>query len=194
VRVIRAGAPFRVTRGCAVAAVGLVLAWTAHVTAGGSASPGPALVVVAVLTVAFSVLASDRAWTRGRLVVVLTLTQLALHGASWLAGASSATNPRLQGLSPSAHVHDHVVAQSPVMLVAHVAAVAFSAVVLAGVDRSVAALWAVAHTLLGLVRPRTVPTRLRTVPVSGDVRGRVRSHDVATSRSRRGPPAVPAPC
>ncbi len=183
------------TRGCAVATVALVLSWTAHVGGGGSAAPDPWLLVVGALVVCAAVLASARSWTVARLVVALGLTQLAVHGSLWLASSATSAHPRLLGIAAPGPVHEHAAGSGSVMLGAHVLAVVVSALVLARVDSSVAALWAVAHAVLGRTRARDrrAVAAPRLAAVSTAVTWVV-AHDVATSRSRRGPPAVLAPC
>jgi hypothetical protein len=189
-------APFRVARGGTVAAVGLALALAGHALAGGGAmapDAGTALPALAVL--AGCVVAAQRAWTAGRLVVALLGVQVVVHGSMWLSGGGQQVDPRLAGLlaQTAAHHHGTAAALTPGMLAAHAAALVVAALLLAGVDDAVLTLWTLGRAALGAL---PVATGIVTGPVVVPV-----THAAALGRTRvllvsprRGPPALPAPC
>ncbi len=186
-----APAPMRVARGSVVASVGLLVAVAGHGAVSGEAEPGPLGLPVALLVLAGCVVASARTWTVARLIGALIGIQAVAHVTMLLAAPGSHVDPRLAGLASSgaAHDHGHAAALTPGMLLAHLLAVAVSAVVLARVDSAVAVLWHLARRLLlpvvadGLALPRVV-----RVPVDEHLRP-VRATVRATASSRRGPPA-----
>jgi hypothetical protein len=186
-------APFRLARGTAVAVVGCALAVTGHVAAGGSAgSVLPALLPAALVLVG-CVVAAQRAWTTGRLVLALVATQVVVHGSLWLTSGSHEVDPRLAGLATAQVTHAHgTAAAGPAMLAAHAVAVLVAAFLLAGVDDAVLTLWRLGRAVLG-VRPSavTLPGRPALVPTT-TTRALPRSRALLVS-PRRGPPAVPAP-
>lgn len=184
--------PLRVARGTVVAVVGLLLATTSHALAGGAASPGPLGLPVALLVVAGCVVASSRAWTPGRLVVVLVAIQVVSHLTMLLGTPSAQVDPRLAGLAASGalHEHGHTATLTPTMLVGHAVAVALAAAVLARVDVAVTVLWHLAGRLLVALPAAAVPLpSLVRVPVDSYLR-RVRAVLLPSSTSRRGPPVL----
>jgi hypothetical protein len=185
-----APAPFRLARGAAVALVGLTLAVAAHgIAATGSPLPpaSPLLVLVSLLVVVGSVVASSRRWTPLRLVLVLTGVQVAVHGALWLDSGSGAVDPRLAGLATAHAGHVHASsATSPPMLAAHAAAVLVAAALLARIDDAVALLVGLARLLV----VRRAPVVLAPVAVAlGERRSPAVLEVVGLgSIARRGPP------
>ena len=189
----RPAAPARVTRGLAVALVGLGIAAAGHASAGGGVVVSPLAVVLALLVSGACILLSQRRWTAGRLLVALVGMQLAAHAVLWFDAGGRTVDPRLGALAgPDAHAHAGATpASSAAMLLAHAAAVVLAAVLLAAADAALGVLQALARRILGSpVRPlagapRAGLTGLRTVVVR-----RVLELGAV---GRRGPPRVPAP-
>jgi hypothetical protein len=188
-------APFRAARGSAVAVVGLVLALSAHVLAGGEVVAGVVTVLPFLAVLAGCAVASRRAWTAGRVVVALTVVQVVVHGTAWVASGSGSVDPRLAPLTatPAGHHHAASAGITPVMLLAHGVAVLGAALLLARVDEVVLRLWLLGRTVLGL---RPVPFALDSAAVASVETG---SPALPRSRAllaspRRGPPARVAPC
>jgi len=186
-------APFRLARGSAVAAVGCALAVSAHVEAGGSAGSALPALLPAALVLAGCLVAAQRAWTMGRLVLALVATQLVVHGSLWMTSGAHEVDPRLAGLAAAQVAHAHgAAAAGPAMLAAHAVAVLVAAFLLAGVDDAVLTIWRLGRAVLG-ARPSAVilPGRPGLVPTT-TTRMLPRSLALLVS-PRRGPPAVPAP-
>ena len=189
-------APFRLARGSIVAVVGLALALAGHALAGGAGmAPDAGTVLPVLAVVAGCVVAAQRAWTAGRLVVALLAVQVVVHGSAWLSAGGQQVDPRLAGLvaHSAGHRHGAAVALSPGMLAAHAAAVVVAALLLAGVDDAVLTLWTLGRAALGVV-PVAAGIVLGSVVVPAThtaARGRARALLVSP---RRGPPALPAPC
>jgi hypothetical protein len=186
-----APAPFRLARGCAVAAVGVALAVAAHgLAATGSPVPvvSPLLALVVALVVAGTVAASSRRWTPARLVAALGAMQLAVHGALWLESGTGAVDPRLAALAVEHTGHAHGASTtSPPMLAAHAVAVVVAAALLARIDDAVALLVGLARLLV--VRWRAVEVAAPTlVRAAGHVQTTVAEPVLSGPIVRRGPP------
>jgi hypothetical protein len=186
-------APFRLARGSAVAVVGSALAVAAHVAAGGTAASLLPAFVPALLVLAGCLVAAQRAWTLGRLLLALIAAQVVVHGFLWLSSGAHDVDPRLAGLASFHGTHVHVAGPAgTTMLAAHAVAVLVAALLLAGVDDAVLSIWRLGRAVLG-IRPVAVllPGRALLGPTF-DTRALPRSRALLVS-PRRGPPAVLAP-
>jgi hypothetical protein len=191
---LRPAAPARVLRGCVVALVGLGIAASGHVLAGGEARPTPLLVVAGLLVLAATMLASSARWTASRLLVALIGMQVVVHGVLWFEEGGRTADPRLAALADPAVAHQHHAAgaaSSVGMVAAHLVAVVVAALVLASLDAVVAVLASLARRIqragLGVHVPE-LRSRL-AVAVSMPVVGVLELGAIG----RRGPPRTPAP-
>jgi hypothetical protein len=186
-------APFRLARGTTVAAVGCALAVTAHVAAGGSAGSALPALLPAALVLVGCLVAAQRAWTMGRLLLALVATQAVVHGSLWLTSGTHEVDSRLAGLATTQVAHAHGTSTAgPAMLAAHAVAVLVAAFLLSGVDDAVLTIWRLGRAVLG-VRPSAVSLPGRPALVTSTAtRTLPRSRALLVS-PRRGPPAVPAP-
>lgn len=178
-----------------VAAVGLGVAAAGHAYAGGGITVGPVGVLAGLLVTAAAVLVSRTQWTTSRLLVALLGMQVVAHGALWLEGGGHAAHARLAALADAAPAHAHAGAGDATdlrMLLAHVAAVAVAAVLLAGLDAAVVLLAALARRLrpVVLAAAPTLPPRRAGRAAPGLAAWALERSTVV----RRGPPALLAPC
>ena len=187
----RTGTPLRRARGAVVGLVASSVAVGGHVLAGGDAVT-PAVVAALALVVAGSVVASSARWTLPRLLVAVAAAQPAVHGVLWLTSPASGLDPRL-GAATAHDAHAHA-GSGTAMLLAHAAAVLVAALLLAGLERCALSLWTLVHAVRLATARVTVPAALRlraevpayVAPGTGLV--------VLSSRPRRGPPRLLAPC
>lgn len=168
----------RVARGLVVAGLGAALPVFAHVTAGGAASVTPLTAAVIALVAMVCVNASARPWTAGRLIVVLSLTQLAVHG-------SLAMSHR-HGVAHEAS-SSHMSASGP-MLLTHAAALLLTVLLLRQIDQLV--LW-----ILDAAQRFLSPPRLPTLAVIATVGFDLAAQSPGLGRTprtdrSRGPPAL----
>lgn len=188
-------APFRLARGSAVAVVGLALALAGHGLAGGAVAHGAGTLLPAVAVLVGCVVAAQRAWTPGRLVVALLAVQVVVHGSLWLTAGDRSVDPRLAGLAAPAAAHHHgtATALTPGMLAAHAVALAVAGGLLARVDDAVLQIWALGRAVLGALSAATgpVPDAAAVPATSAPSQGRTRG---LLAAPRRGPPLLLAPC
>jgi hypothetical protein len=185
--------PARVVRIGAVAAAGVVIAEMGHVAGGGSAGSSAVLVPMVLAAVGVAAVLSRVSWTVPRVAAGLTAIQVIVHGALWLGAGSASTHPRLSGLArdtlPTAH--DHAMALTPSMVLAHLVAAVGTAVLLAAVDATWRLLAAFGRRLLRAATPPLAPPSLRSISPRG--MGHLRVPELLHLTAIRGN-APPVPC
>jgi hypothetical protein len=202
------GGAARASRGAVVGLVVIALAATAHLLGGGRAeAPSSGFVLLSVLCIVACAALSRREWTLGRLLVCLGASQLVFHavlGAEhdaaalhWV-GPHAASAGTMHGgavLVPPADLATAMPSSSPSMLVAHVAAVILSALILRhGEQLQLRIVELFAWLLRGFTFEARPRVRARCAPRIGEVAGAVlRTQTWLTSLRRRGPPWVDDP-
>lgn len=180
---------WRALRGIVVGSTAMGIAALGHVLGGGRLPDGYSLIALALLVSITCIWLSDLRWTTARLVLALTLAQVAFHGLLIVltAGAGDG-HEAMSGM----RMHGALLGMTYAMLLGHLGAVCASALLLSQGERW---LWAIAK-LLGLWLPR-LPLRL-LLAVEGTTTSLVphselsRPHGLLLARTcaRRGPPAV----
>ena len=157
----------RAARAGAFALVGVVVAGLGHAAGMGSVPQGASLALAVLVSLGIGAALARHGWSVARLLMGLAAGRVVVHGAAWIAsGPSAGVDPRLAGLTPSHAAHAHA-PLSGRMLLAHVAAVAVAALLLAAAERGLALASSAARRLLGLVRVTVAalpPLPLAAVP------------------------------
>jgi len=197
------GGAARASRGAVVGLVVIALAATAHLLGGGrTAPPSLGFVITSVLWIVACAALSRREWTFGRLLGCLGASQLAFHavlGAEhdaaalhWVGPHAAITGTMHAGAALGAPADPATImpSSSPSMVMAHVAAVILSALLLRHGEQLQLR---IVELFAGLVRGFRFAARprLRAVcaPRIGDVAGAVLTTQTRlTSLLRRGPP------
>lgn len=158
----------RAARAGVFALVGVVVSGLGHAAGMGSVPEGASLALAVLVSLGIGAALARHTWAPVRLVVALAAVQVVVHGAAWIAsGPSAGIDPRLSGVTTAHTGHAHA-PMSARMLLAHVAAVAVAALLLAAVERGLVLAVSAARRLLGLVRitlPSIPPLPLAAVAV-----------------------------
>lgn len=155
----RSGRVVRPAWAVVVAVAGTGVGLLGHLLGGGSVDGVVASLLPALLVgLAAGLVVSAVAWTTARVALALAAQQLLAHTVSWLGSRPSSVHPRLESLVAEApHPgHDHLVALSPRMVLAHALMAVVVAVALVPAERAVCLLLAWVRRLLPRV-PVVVP-------------------------------------
>lgn len=198
---VRATCDLIAVRAMVATGLSLALATAAHVSAGGRLPALPLLLGMAVLCFVGTALWLGRETSRGSLALLLVAAQATIHfEMTALAGhgghgvtATTATGALVDGLH---HVLADLLTDTP-MMAAHVAAAAATGLLLGHAERALFALLGLLRRVAGFVEVLVrvlrgpMPTgRPRSLRPTADAAPRRTSLLVATTRVRRGPPAL----
>lgn len=156
-------------RAAAVAGVSTLVAGFGHAAGHGAVPDAAGLLLTLIAATGLGLVLARAGWTPLRLVAVLVVVQVAVHGAAWIGGGTgAAVDPRLAGVAGPAPVH-HAAPLTARMLLAHAVAVVAAAALLLVLDRASRFLAQVGRRVLHPVRRVVLPTPLR-IAVAPDVR------------------------